>query len=521
MVTEDQREVIEFLGSSATHHGARVERIDTHASIVFLAGERAWKLKRAVRYDYLDYSTIERRRGMCEAEVRVNRRTAPMLYLGVVPVTRGSAGALELDGQGTVIDWLVSMVRFDEGRLLDRVASRHALDIPLAASLGSAIATFHASAETRFDLGGAAALERVVEGNERGFADAGRGILEPEACIALTRDLRARLASHRRLLDQRRADGCVRHCHGDLHLRNIVLLDPGPTLFDAVEFNDDIAVVDVLYDLAFLLMDLERRTLPAQANAVWNAYMTDTEDVGGVALMPLFLSCRAAIRAKTSASAAVLEADAGARGAFEVASREYLALAQTLLRPLQPCVVAIGGLSGSGKSTLARHLALHLGALPGALVIRSDDVRKRLAGVTANQRLGSDRYSAEMSARVYDRVIERVVAVARAGGVAIADAAFLEGAQRMAVERAAADAGLTFVGLWLEAPEPRLIERVSNRQGDVSDADPTVVRQQSLRDLGDITWHRLQTDRSVSEVTAEAIDVIGHQAPQLVNVRQL
>ena len=519
MVTEDQHEVIEFLEASATH-GAQVERIDTHASIVFLAGARAWKLKRAVRYDYLDYATVERRRAMCEAEVRVNRRTAPTLYLGVVPVTRGAGGALELDGRGTVVDWLVSMVRFDEDRLLDRVASRRALDVRLAASLGSAIATFHASAETRFDLGGAAALERVVRGNERGFADAGGGILDHQACVALTRDLRERLASQASLLDQRRADGWVRHCHGDLHLGNIVLLDSGPTLFDAVEFNDDIAVVDVLYDLAFLLMDLERRALPAQASAAWNAYLTATDDLRGVALMPMFLSCRAAIRAKTSATASRLEGDMDARGVFESASREYLALAQRLLRPLKPCVVAVGGLSGAGKSTLAWGLAPQIGASPGALVVRSDDVRKRLAGVVPSDRLGREGYSAEMTVRVYQRVIERTVAIARGGGVGIADAAFLEPAQRTAIEQAAADAGVTFVGLWLDASEPRRIERISNRRDDVSDADAPIVRQQSLRALGHVTWHRIGAERSAGEVAGDAIDVLRRQTVQVVNDRR-
>ena len=189
----------------------------------------------------------------------------------------------------------------------------------------------------------------------------------------------------------------MRQCHGDLHLRNIVLLEGRPTLFDGVEFNDRIACTDVLYDLAFLLMDLWRRRLPRHANAVWNRYLADTSDLDGVSLLPLFLSCRAAVRAKTSATAAPLQDDVRRCGELQASAREYLAMAEDLLHPPRPCLVAIGGFSGTGKSTLALGLAPSVGAVPGAVVIRSDEIRKQLCGVPPLERLGQEGYSSEMS----------------------------------------------------------------------------------------------------------------------------
>lgn len=388
MITEDQSEVVTFLASPLTHGGAAVERIDTHASVVFLAGTRALKLKRAVRYDYLDFSTVERRRATCEEEVRINRRTAPVLYRGVVAVTRQSDGSLALGGSGIPVDWLVEMVRFDQDGLFDRLAARGALDLALMHPLAIAIARFHASAERRHDHGGAAGMAWVVDGNASGFAEQGAGILEPAACADLTRDSRDQLARHRRLLDTRRDSGSVRQCHGDLHLRNIVLLDDCPTLFDAIEFNDEIACSDVLYDVGFLLMDLWRRQLPRHASAVWNGYLAGASDFEGVPLLPLFLSCRAAVRAKTSATAANLQTDPQPKRELQQLARDYLAMAQGLLHPPPACLIAIGGFSGSGKSTVAKALAPLIGAVPGAVVVGVDR-RRRLACASRHFECGS------------------------------------------------------------------------------------------------------------------------------------
>ncbi len=261
MVTEDQSNVIAFLESASAQADAHAERIDTHTAVVFLAGTRAWKLKRAVRFDYLDASTAERRRTLCEGEVRLNQRTAPSIYCGVRAITREPDGTLALAGAGRPIDWVVEMKRFDQGALLDRLAEAGRLDLTLMAPLGEVIALFHLAAAPHFEHGGAVGIRQVIDGNAEGFADYGRGALDDTSCRRLTAALHAEVEQQQTLLESRRAAGFVRQCHGDLHLRNIVLLEGTPTLFDSIEFNDEIACIDVLYDFAFLAMDLLHRGL--------------------------------------------------------------------------------------------------------------------------------------------------------------------------------------------------------------------------------------------------------------------
>ena len=511
MITADQTEVLTFLGSPSTHAGEAVERIETHASVVFLAGTRALKLKRAVLYDYLDFSTIERRKAMCEAEVRINRRTAPDLYRGVVAVTREPDGSLTLGGSGPPVDWLVEMARFDQDGLFDRLASRGALDLGLMRPLASAIAQLHLTAERRADHGGKAGMAWVNDGNATGFVEQGAGILDQAACARLAKDARDAIERNGAQLDARRDAGLVRQCHGDLHLRNIVLLDGRPTLFDAIEFNDEIACIDVLYDLAFLLMDLWRRQLPRHANALWNGYLAETRDLEGVRLLPLFLSCRAAVRSKTSATAANLQSDARRRSELQEVARDYLALAQQLLHPPAPCLIAIGGFSGSGKSTLAHALGPLIGAVPGAVVIRSDEIRKWLCGMEPLQRLGSEGYAPGVSQRVYATVTERAEVVVRGGHAAIADAVFARPSDREAIERAAAAAAVPFVGLWLDAAESELVARSERRVLDASDADAAVIRSQIAQGAGSMAWHRLDASSPPEDVLQKAILVLGER----------
>jgi aminoglycoside phosphotransferase family enzyme/predicted kinase len=518
MITEDQTPVIDFLAAPSTHGGAAVERMDTHASIVFLAGARAYKLKRAVRFDYLDFSTSERRRSLCDAEVRLNRRTAPTLYRGVVAVTRQDDGSYALGGNGKPVDWLVEMNRFPQEALFDRLASVSALGIELMSPLAAAIADFHKSAEHRPDHGGKAGMSWVIEGNAAGFAEFGRACLDPSAAYRVTDDSCRELERRAEMLERRRESGFVRQCHGDLHLRNIVLLDGRPTLFDGVEFNDEISCTDVLYDLAFLLMDLWRRRLPRHANTVWNRSLVETADFDGVALLSLFLSCRAAVRAKTSATAVHLERDGQRRSELEGMAREYLAMAEQFLHPPHPCLVAVGGLSGSGKSTLALSLAPSVGAVPGAVLLRSDETRKRLCGVPLLQRLGPEGYSSHVSERVYSTLAEQASLVLRAGHSVVVDAVYARAADRRVIEEVAAAASVPFLGLWLEAPESLLIDRTVQRRNDASDANASVVRRQRAQETGGIRWRRLDASGPAASVVSSAMDRVRERLLDALNV---
>ena len=515
MTVEDQSGVIRFLADRSTHGGVAVDRIDTHASIVFLAGARAYKLKRAVRFDYLDFSTPERRRILCEAEVRLNRRTAEALYLGVVAVTCQANGSYALGGDGTPVDWVVVMNRFSQESLFDRLAAAGTLDLELMPPLADAIARFHAIAEHRADHGGRAGMSWVIEGNAAGFAEFGKVSLDPSLVQRVTDGSRRELERRVDLLEQRRRTGFVRQCHGDLHLRNIVLLDGKPMLFDGVEFNDEISCIDVLYDFAFLVMDLWRRKLPRHANAVWNRYLAESSDFDGVPLMPLFLSCRAAVRAKTSATAAHLQADEARRVELQATARDYLAMAEQLLHPSRPAVVAIGGFSGSGKSTLALGLAPLFGSVPGAVVLRSDETRKRLCGVPLLQRLGPEAYSPQVSECVYANLTERGAQVLRSGHSVIVDAVFARPTDRWAIQQVAAAASVPFLGLWLDAPEQVLIARTVQRRNDPSDADAAVVRMQRNQDTGELSWHRINASLPPTSVVSASLDQLRQQLGDL------
>jgi uncharacterized protein len=508
---DGQHEIITFLSSSAAF-GRRadpVERIDTHISIVWLAGDRAFKLKRAVRFDYVDFSTSDLRRAACAAEVRLNRRTAPSLYLGVIAVTRAADGSLAIGGDGTPVDWLVEMKRFDQETLFDRLAERHRLDLALMEGVADAIVRLHESAEPRPDRGGRNGMAWVVDGNARGFDEQGGAALDTGERERLTAGCRAALERHTVLLESRRRSGLVRWCHGDLHLRNICLVDNAPTLFDAVEFNEDISCVDVLYDLAFLLMDLWRRDLRRHANIVFNEYMGRRLDLDGLPLMPLFLACRAAVRAKTSITAAGMQRDEREKRTLEKASREYLSLALTLLQPVPPTVIAIGGFSGSGKSTLARRLGPVVGAAPGALVLRSDVIRKALLGAPRSTRLGPDAYAPSVSRRVYDTIADRAATALRAGHAVIADAVYASADERGRIAAVAAAAGVPFVGLWIEGPRDVLAKRLDARAGDASDATPDVLDRQRQAGAGPLDWERLDGSLDADRVEASALERIG------------
>jgi aminoglycoside phosphotransferase family enzyme/predicted kinase len=491
--SEPQAEVIAFLGDGASFGlpGVAVDRITTHAAVVFLVGERAYKMKRAVRYSFLDFTTLERRTRALEAELELNRRTAPMLYRRLVAVTRAADGRLALAGSGEPLEWLLEMTRFDQAARLDRVAERGQLTPELIDDLAAEVADFHDRAAPRPGSGGHAGMRAVIEGNAVDLATIPPAVLPGDWAERLTLRCRAELARRRRLLEQRRRSGRVRRCHGDLHLGNIVLLDRRPVLFDCLEFDEALAAIDTLYDLAFLLMDLEHQGLGALAQRLLSGYLEAACDDGGVALLPLFLACRAAIRAKVLGLGAA-QGGGGDPGPAVAEARAYLEAALGYLDPPPPRLVAIGGLSGTGKSSLARRLAPTLGPAPGAVILRSDVARKRRFGVAPQDRLPPAAYRKETSRAVYDTLAARAGTLLRAGHAALVDAVFLDPKEREQIEAVAAAAGVAFLGLWLSAPEDVLVQRVALRRGDASDATPAVVRGQLAIDPGRLRWRTLE-----------------------------
>ena len=485
MSEHPQQPVFDFLADPATHGGAPVKRIDTHAASVFLAGDRVLKIKRAVRFPFLDYTTLEMRRAACEAEIEVNRLYAPGIYRGVVPITRAAGGRLAVGGKGEMVEWAVDMRRFDETQTLDHLAEDGRIDLALADALGRAVARAHAAVPVVKDAGFAETLGEIIEQNDgelRAAADL-FVVNDVDALTAASRDALARL---RPLLAARERDGRVRRCHGDLHLGNIVLINKAPVLFDAIEFNPRLATIDIFYDLAFLLMDLIERDLAAAANIVLNRYLTETNrdsDLDALAALPLLMSLRAAIRAKVTAARPKRDA------AMEKSARNYFALAQRLLAPPRPMLVAVGGLSGTGKSALARALAADIMPLPGAILLRSDVMRKTLFGAAETERLPAAAYTPEVTAQVYAALADKARRVLAAGHSAIVDAVFAKRAERDAIASAVPDA--TFQGIFLTADLAVRVARVGGRKGDASDADEAVARAQEQYDLGLLDWQEV------------------------------
>jgi len=504
MASDDQQPVFDFL---ATRERG-VKRIDTHAASVFLAGDRVLKVKRAVRFLFLDFSTLEKRKAACAAEIEVNRPYAPKIYRGVVAITREADGTLAIDGQGPPVEYAVEMARFDETQTLDHVADRGGINDALADRLGRAVAGAHRIAPVKSDVNFAATLDEIITQNDDELGGSPE-LFDTKAVKALTAASRAALARLRPLLESRERQGCVRRCHGDLHLGNLVLINNAPMLFDAIEFNDRLAIIDRFYDLAFLLMDLIERDLAPAATTVLNRYLAETNDdrdLDALALLPLLMSLRAAIRAKVTAARPNRDA------ALDQRARDYFALSQRLIALPAPRLIAVGGLSGTGKSVLARALTAHVPPLPGAVWLRSDVIRKQLFGKKETEALPAEAYTREVTKKVYAALAAKAARVIAAGHSVIADAVFARAGERADIEQAAPQA---FRGLFLTADLDTRLARVGGRVfskakgiGDASDADAKVARAQEDYDLGHLSWTQVDASGTPEETLKNAREAL-------------
>ncbi len=501
---QDQSRTIAFLQDPANHGAgvAEVARIDTHIAHVFLAGDYAYKLKRAVRLPFLDFSTLDARAAACRAELDLNRRTAPEMYLRLARLTAGSDGGLAFDGDGAVVDWLVVMRRFPQCRRLDRL---EVFPPTLPARLAEAVAAFHDTAAPAPDGADAAEMHRLLAVNAkllRGFAP---DVFAPGDVEDLLAHAGAALDALSPRFEARLAQGFVRHGHGDLHLANIHLDGDGlPVIFDCLEFDDRLARADTLYDLAFLAMDMIHHGLAAEAASLLSRYLLLRDDFDGLDLIGVYLSLRAQIRAHVAATTAA-GAPADRAEALRRAAQGYLSLATRCLAPATPRLIAVGGLSGSGKSTLARALAPRIGPPPGAIHLRSDELRKHLFDAPLEAPLPAEAYAPEVSARVYERLHRLARRILATGRPVVVDAVHDRADSRAALAALAADVGVPFTGLWLEAPEATLAARIEARRDDASDATVEVMHRQRAAAEVPADWRRIEaTETPAAMVEAVA-----------------
>lgn len=460
--------------------------LETHISAVFIGPDRVLKLKKAVSLGFLDFSALAARERFCRRELEINAPAAPGLYRAVHAVTRAADGRLALDGEGPAVDWVLEMAPLPAADFFEAIAARGGLDAPLLEALGDSLAALHASLPPVSGWNAPGALRQVLEGNVGAALAAGLDPARIAAWAEAARDWLGRLSFY---MAARAAQGWVRRCHGDMHLGNLALWQGRPVAFDALEFDEALATIDTGYDLAFPLADLEVRLGRAAANRLLNRYVARSGDAGLLTGLPLWLSLRAMIRAHCLAR---IGRDAEA----------YLDFAESVLRPVPGRLVALGGLPGTGKSWLARRLAPDLGPAPGALILRSDEIRKRLHGLAPEQPLRRESYTPAASAAVYGELFAQARQALAAGQAVIADANFLQPEIRAGIETV----GQPFQGFWLEAPLALLCQRVAARQGDASDAGVEVLKGAATVETGPITWARLD---AAGDSLAEARKILG------------
>ena len=462
--------------------------IDTACAHVFLAPDRALKLKRHDDLGYVDFTTPERRLWALQRELEFNRPTAPDIYRAVRRITRQADGSLAIDGDGEAVDHVLEMRRFDETAVLSACPERVTGD--LAETLGRTLAGFHLDAPLR-PAGGLTAISYTVGSNARLLRETCEG-LDPDRVEVLVTLTEAELERQAPLLAHRSAVGFSRRCHGDLHLGNILLEGGRPVLFDCIEFDDVLSDLDVQYDLAFLLMDLDfrgRRDAAVRALSAWldeasRSFPAEIWD--GLAALPLMLSVRAGVRAHVCA-----------HSGDPATARAYVEAAIAHLAPDAPVLAAVGGLSGSGKSTFSRAIAPALGASPGAVILRTDEVRKRLLNVPPTQVAGPEAYAPVAYTQTYDELFANARALLNAGRAVVLDASFIEPDMRARAEALARDVGVTFQAAWLDAPADVLEARVADRTGDASDATVAILHDQLARGAGPLTWPRVDATASV------------------------
>lgn len=518
----DQAAVIAFLADPSSYAGvSRVDRFETHGNLVFLTGADAWKIKRAVRFPYMDFSTLEKRRVACAREMEVNRRLAPDLYLGCVPITRSVDGRLAFGGNGAIDEWAVHMRRFDQSALLTSIAAAQGIDTDLAKTVADAVFDSHRGAQCVASASGAAHFAELVSSICSSLTRS--SAIASQDTSTFSWDARSQLSRATVTLDRRAEAGCVRRCHGDLHLGNVVLWQGRPVLFDAIEFDEKIATIDTLYDLAFLLMDLDRHRQARAANIVLNRYLWrshDDLDLMGLQALPLFLGLRAGVRAMVTIDRAAQE-DREAAEEDRESARTYLRAALGYLAPGPPQLIAIGGLSGTGKTTLAAALAPGLDPAPGAVHLRSDLERKALFGVAETVRLPARAYSAGASNTVYEALCRKARIALGAGQSVVVDAVHSTLDERSAIEAVAADLGVRFRGLWLTAADEELAARVMARRNDASDATPKFVARQLTWDIGALSsaWATLDAGAGADETLRRAMMVLaaGSHRPETAN----
>lgn len=489
------RFVHKLLNPSCYPHSVdNIELLETHISWVLLTGQYAYKLKKPVDLGFLDYSDLEKRKYYCEQELRLNRRLAPQLYLSVETITLEDNGQLRVNGKGTISDYAVKMLQFDQTQQLDRVLAAGKLSHDHIQVLATDLARFHnntAIAGANSNFGSFESIQQPVQEN----FDQLTTLLETnmQADLNFLQNWsRQQLQGLKPVFQNRKKNGFVRECHGDMHLRNIALIEDVIVFFDCIEFNDELRWIDTMSEVAFIVMDLYDRNRPDLAHLLLNTYLEAGGDYEGIRVLRFYLVYRAMVRAKVeSIRAHQSQISPEEKSTALNECRRYLGIAMTFCKPKTPLLIICHGLSGSGKTTVSGQLLQNIEAIR----IRSDIERKRLAGLNAKQsshsNINTGIYSREMTIKTYHRLFDLAKLTASNRWNVIVDAAFLKQNERQSYLLLAQQLDIPFIILDFHATAEILRQRIKQRQSKRNDASEATVdvlekQIQSQEQLNDI-----------------------------------
>jgi aminoglycoside phosphotransferase family enzyme/predicted kinase len=497
-VVPEQREIVEAIENNCQSlTGFPCRRINTHMSHIFISGDCVFKLKRAVLYPFADFSTLVLRRKSCEAELEVNRAFAPTLYKSIIPLVRAHNGEITIGGDGEAVDYVVSMRRFPDHALFSELADAGKLEPTQVEQAVEALIAFHQAQRPEREAGTPGDYFKIVAGLRKTCAEGTAHFAIKNASICLFELLERKIHDFSPLINRRRDEGRVRRGHGDFHLQNICIFEGKVTPFDALEFAPELATIDVIYDVAFLLMDLAAKGLGQIANLAMNHFWNKTaQPESALILLPLFMSLRAAVRmAVLSEAGNSAQADA------------YKCLGLKLLAENSPFLLAIGGLSGTGKSSVAKAIAWQLPGPCGARWLRTDIIRKLQAGKDERALIPAQCYRPDARSRVYRMLTYRAREGLAAGAIVLADATFQDHTSRSAIESLSDT--FQFQGIWLSAPSAIRVSRIAGRRNDPSDATKTIALEQiEPNELGP-RWRCFDASEKLETVIEEVTQSIG------------
>jgi len=463
------------------HPVSKLELIETHISWVILTGKFAYKIKKPVDFGFLNFSTLDNRREFCEQELHLNQRLAPSIYLEVVTIT-GTSEKLLISGKGTALEYAVKMTQFPQTALLDFKLSAGELSTEQFSSIARMVAEFHQKtkvANASMEYGNADLVYNPVTENFDQIYQKIDDKSYSETLNKLKIWCKSEFQKLKAIFLQRKSNGFIRECHGDMHLSNMLWLADRPMAFDCIEFNPSLRWIDVMSEVAFLVMDLQAREQPQLANHFLNKYLEITGDYAGISVLPFYLCYRALVRAKVNALSLNSTNTTSTMHSFE----NYLNLASFYSQQSAVKLIIMRGLSASGKSTISQQVMDKLGAIR----IRSDVERKRLFEnslttdinkLDKKSKINSGLYSAQASQQTYKKLAQLATQVISAGYSVIIDAAFLKYNQREVFQLLAKELSVPFVILEVTAAPEILRKRIKSRKNDASDADLSVLEHQ-------------------------------------------